>query len=136
MGCRTSSLWAISVSNASIFKAKELNENGSNFIDDIIPLNRNEQLKIPQRHYYENDILKYREEWTGDVWKTIYYLLVHHQDNLTISYYYNINYRGIAHIKLKNRNIIILEDALGEINKYDYFADFNNYLELLKQINK
>lgn len=116
--------------------AKVLNENGSIFIDDIIPLNRNEQLKIPQRHYYENDILKYREEWTGDVWKTIYYLLVHHQDNLTISYYYNINYRGIAHIKLKNRNIIILEDALGEINKYDYFADFNNYLELLKQINK
>jgi glycosyltransferase involved in cell wall biosynthesis len=110
-----------------------LNENGSIFIDDIIPLNHNEQLKIPQRHYYENDILKYREEWTGDVWKTIYYLLVHHQDNLTISYYYNINYRGIAHIKLQNldRNLEVSDTALVEIDKYEYFADFNHYLELL-----
>jgi hypothetical protein len=123
-----------------------LNENGSIFIDDIIPLNYNEQLKIPQRHYYENDILKYREEWTGDVWKTIYYLLVHYKDNLTISYYYNINYRGIAHIKLKNQNqnqnqnqnLILSEDALEEINKYEYFTDFNNYLDLLTNeiINK
>jgi glycosyltransferase involved in cell wall biosynthesis len=44
-----------------------LAENGSIFIDDIIPLNYNEQLRIPQKHYYENDILKYGEEWTGDV---------------------------------------------------------------------
>jgi hypothetical protein len=30
---------------------KVLNDNGSIFIDDIIPLNYNEQLKIPERHY-------------------------------------------------------------------------------------
>ena len=116
-----------------------LNENGSIFIDDIIPLNYNEQLKIPQRHYYENDILKYREEWTGDVWKTVYYLLVHYRDNLTISYYSNINYRGVAHIKLINQetksiNKINQLSALEEINKYEYFKDFNNYLELLTSI--
>jgi glycosyltransferase involved in cell wall biosynthesis len=115
---------------------KVLNKNGSIFIDDIIPLNYNEQLKIPQRHYYENDILKYREEWTGDVWKTIYYLLVHHKDNLTISYYYNINYRGVAHIQVNTSETNLIDlinelSALEKINKYEYFTDFNNYLQLL-----
>jgi hypothetical protein len=110
-----------------------LNKNGSIFIDDIIPLNYNEQLKIPERHYYENGILKYGEEWTGDIWKFIYYLLVHYKDQLSFSYYYNINYRGIAHIKIKHnsKKIKILEDALEEINKYEYFKDFNNYLQLV-----
>ena len=107
-----------------------LAENGSIFIDDIIPLNHNEQLRIPQKHYYENDILKYGEEWTGDVWKTIYYLLVHYKDDITISYYYNINYRGIAHIKIKNPFIIDIV-SIAEINQFEYFKDFNNYLKLL-----
>jgi glycosyltransferase involved in cell wall biosynthesis len=113
-----------------------LNENGSILIDDIIPLNYNEQLTIPLRHYYENGILKYGEEWTGDVWKTIYYLLVHYQDKLSFSYYYNINYRGIAHIKLKTKfTIFTTEEELikivEKINQYEYFNDFNHYLHLL-----
>ena len=108
-----------------------LNDNGSIFIDDIIPLNYNEQLKIPERHYYENGILKYGEEWTGDIWKLIYYLLVHHKDDLIFLYYYNINYRGIAHIKIKNKKLKLSEDVLEEINKYEYFKDFNNYLQLI-----
>jgi glycosyltransferase involved in cell wall biosynthesis len=115
---------------------KILNNNGSIFIDDIIPLNYNEQLRIPLRHRYENGILKYGEEWTGDVWKTIYYLLVHYQDNLSFSYHYNINYRGIAHIKVKNNFTITLSEEterkiVEEINQYDYFKDFNSYLQLL-----
>lgn len=109
-----------------------LAENGSIFIDDIIPLNYNEQLRIPQKHYYENGILKYKEEWTGDVWKVIYYLLVHYKDTLTISYSYNINYRGVAHIKLTDFFTKIKEeDAIKEINTYDYFIDFRIYLKLL-----
>ena len=108
-----------------------LTENGSIFIDDIIPLNYNEQLRIPGKHYYENDILKYGEEWTGDVWKTIYYLLVHYKEVITISYYYNINYRGIAHIKIKEPFTIIENDAIVKIKQYEYFKDFNNYLQLL-----
>ena len=115
---------------------KILNSNGSIFIDDIIPLNYNEQLRIPQKHYYENGILKYGEEWTGDVWKTIYYLLVHYNDKLTISYYYNINYRGVLHIKVKELFEIIEEVVVKEINKIEYFKDFNNYLQLLTNINK
>jgi glycosyltransferase involved in cell wall biosynthesis len=116
---------------------KFLNDNGSIFIDDIIPLNYNEQLRIPLRHHYENGILKYGEEWTGDVWKTIYYLLVHYQENLSFSYHYNINYRGIAHIKLKNKFTIILSEnkILEEINQYDYFKDFKQYLQLLTRLN-
>ena len=115
---------------------KILNENGTIFIDDIIPLNYNEQLTIPLNHYYENGILKYREEWTGDVWKTLYYLLVHYQDKLSISYYYNINYRGVAHIKLKTKFTIFIskedEDKIvKEINEYNYFEEFNHYLHLL-----
>jgi len=117
-----------------------LNDNGSIFIDDIIPLNYNEQLKIPLRHHYENGILKYGEEWTGDVWKTIYYLLVHYQDYLSFSYHYNINYRGIAHIKLKTKFTIILSEEnerkiVEEMNQYDYFKDFKQYLDLLTKLN-
>ena len=112
-----------------------LNENGSILIDDIIPLNYNEQLTIPLRHYYENGILKYGEEWTGDVWKTVYYLLVHYKDKLSFSYYYNINYRGIAHIKLLSSTIFISEKdqskILEEINQYEYFKNFSHYLHLL-----
>jgi hypothetical protein len=115
---------------------KFLNEKGSIFIDDILPLNYNEQLRIPLRHHYENGILKYGEEWTGDVWKTVYYLLVHHQDILSISYYYNINYRGIAHIKLKTKCINFLSEKnegkiLEKIKGFDYFKDFKQYLRLL-----
>ena len=117
-----------------------LNDNGSIFIDDIIPLNYNEQLRIPLRHHYENGILKYGEEWTGDVWKTIYYLLVHYKDNLSVSYHYNINYRGIAHIKLKTKFTIILSEEnerkiVEEINQYSYFKDFKQYLQLLTKFN-
>jgi hypothetical protein len=113
-----------------------LNDNGSILIDDIIPLNYNEQLTIPLRHYYENGILKYGEEWTGDVWKTVYYLLVHYKDKLDFSYHYNINYRGIAHIKLKSKFTIFISEEeqfkiLEEINQYKYFNNFNHYLELL-----
>ena len=102
-----------------------LSENGSIFIDDVIPLNHNEQLRIPQKHYYENGILKYGEEWTGDVWKVIYYLLVHYKDKLTLTYFYNITYRGIAHIKINELFKIIEEEAIEEINSYEYFKDFN-----------
>ena len=115
---------------------KILNNNGSIFIDDIIPLNYNEQLRIPQKHHYENGILKYGEEWTGDVWKTIYYLLVHYKDKLTISYSYNINYRGVAHIKIRELIEVSEEDnALNEISQYEYFTDFNKYLKLLTNVN-
>ena len=54
---------------------KKLNPNGSILIHDILPMNEREQLKFPINHVYENGILKYRESWTGDVWKFIYYLL-------------------------------------------------------------
>jgi len=113
-----------------------LAENGSIFIDDIIPLNYNEQLRIPKKHYYENGILKYKEEWTGDVWKTINYLLVHYKDYLTFSYYYNINYRGVVHIKIKKLFLIIEDAAIAEISQFEYFKDFNNYLQLLTNYNK
>ena len=114
-----------------------LEENGSIFIDDIIPLNYNEQLRIPQKHYYENGILKYGEEWTGDVWKMVYYLLVHYKDKLTITYYYNINFRGIAHIKIKEK-FVLQEDIviINQISQYSYFKDFTLYLKLLTNNNQ
>ena len=52
-----------------------LNNNGVIIIDDIIPQSEREQLITPIKHAYENGILKYREPWTGDVWKVVYYLI-------------------------------------------------------------
>jgi hypothetical protein len=37
----------------------------------------------------------------------------------------------MAHIKIKNQKIKISDDALEKINKYEYFKDFNNYLQLI-----
>jgi len=108
---------------------KVLNENGIICIDDIIPLNYNEQLKIPVNHYYENSILKYGEEWTGDVWKFVYHLLKFYKDKLKFYYYYNINYRGIIIIKLLEKFKVIVSN--DELNEYIYFDNFNDYINLL-----
>jgi glycosyltransferase involved in cell wall biosynthesis len=110
---------------------KILNKNGVIFIDDCIPLNYNEQLKIPLKHYYENGILKYREEWTGDVWKFIYHLLLNYKDKFTFKYFHNINYRGILCIKIIQPFEVSVTNY-DVINNYSYFEDFNNYLKLLQ----
>jgi len=111
-----------------------LSSNGTIFMDDILPLNYNEQLKIPIKHYYENGILKYGENWTGDVWKVLYHILLHYNDNIyDFSFYYNINFRGIAVFKIKHKFQINLNDV-DIINSYDYFKDFNNYVKLLNNI--
>ena len=111
---------------------KVLSKNGTIFIDDILPFNYNEQLKVPLKHYYENNILKYGENWTGDVWKVIYYILMNYKDNLSsFNYYYNSNFRGIALFKIKEY-FQIEEFAIDEINNFDYFKDYKNYIHLLE----
>jgi hypothetical protein len=114
---------------------KALKNNGSIFIDDILPLTYNEQLKIPRKHYYENGILKYGEEWTGDIWKVVYHILKNYSHNLLLEetkYFYNAFYRGVLHLKLKEKfEISDSESELTTINGYNYFTDFPVYLELL-----
>lgn len=113
-----------------------LTKNGFIFIDDILPFNYNEQLKIPVKHYYENGILKYGENWTGDVWKVIYYILLNFSDKLsTFKYYYNINFRGIAAIQLLDPFQVSL-DSVDEINNYNYYDDYKKYVELLGHVCK
>lgn len=110
-----------------------LSIDGTIFIDDIIPLNYNEQLKIPIKHYYENNILKYNENWTGDIWKVVYYMLLNFINKIKkFQYFYNINYRGVAMIKFEDKFIInINEQLIQMINNYDYFTEFPKYLQLL-----
>jgi len=110
-----------------------LADDGLIFIDDILPFNYNEQLKIPIKHYYENGILKYAENWTGDVWKVIYYLLVKHANKLSLcNYYYNIHFRGICVLKLKEK-FQLNENDIHIINEYDYFTDYSHYVMLLQE---
>jgi len=112
-----------------------LQEGGTIFIDDILPLTYNEQLKIPRKHYYENGILKYGEEWTGDIWKVVYYILKNYAFTHLIlpetKYLYNPYYRGVLSLKLK-KIFKIEEEEVNVINAYDYFTDFPKYLELLE----
>ena len=112
-----------------------LNQDGFIFIDDILPLNYNEQLKIPRKHRYENGILKYGEEWTGDVWKVIYHVLHKYLGNINFGYFYNINYRGVFYMNIKE-SFQIPEKEIKEINEYDYFSSFNHYLELLSTLSQ
>jgi len=109
-----------------------LSENGTIFIDDILPFNYNEQLKIPIKHYYENGILKYGENWTGDVWKVIYHLIKNYRDKITyFNYFFNINFRGMGVFKFNEVFQINLEE-LCIINNYNYFKDFSNYIKELQ----
>jgi len=112
-----------------------ISEKGRIFIDDILPFNYNEQLKIPIKHYYENGILKYGENWTGDIWKVLYHILLHYNHNIyDFSFYYNINFRGIGTFKIKEKFQINYDD-IDIINNYDYFKDFNIYIGLLNKYN-
>ena len=109
-----------------------LSTNGTIFIDDILPLNYNEQLKIPIKHYYENGILKYGENWTGDVWKVVYHLLKKYKDKiLDFKYFYNINFRGIGALKFKEV-FKIRDEEIDDINSYNYFQDFADYITILQ----
>jgi hypothetical protein len=107
-----------------------LNEGGKIFVDDIIPLTFDEQLKIPNKHYYDNGILKYGEPWTGDVWKVIYYLLKYWRDNISFSVYHHLNYRGVAAIEVLIPFQINMASSMEEINRYNYFTDFDYYIQL------
>jgi glycosyltransferase involved in cell wall biosynthesis len=113
-----------------------LSSNGVIFVDDILPLNYNEQLKVPIRHYYENGILKYGENWTGDIWKVIYHILKNYKEYIEIfKYYYNINFRGIGMFKFKE-GFKIEHSDVDIINNYSYFHDFTDYLNLLQNNNE
>ena len=113
---------------------KVLEKDGSIFIDDILPLTYNEQLKIPRKYYYENGILKYGEEWTGDIWKVVYHILKNYSQHILVTkYFYNACYRGVLHLKL-TAPFEIPDSEIDVINSYDYFTDFPVYLELLKLI--
>ena len=111
---------------------KYLNENGIIFIDDIMPINYDEQLRIPNKHYYYNNILKYGEPWTGDIWKFIYFLISNYRERIDIKVFHNSNYRGIAMIKIREK-FQINEIFINEIKNYDYFKEINNYLNLLSK---
>jgi hypothetical protein len=112
---------------------KFLNKNGIIFLDDILPINKNEQEKIPINPIYENGILKYSSPWTGDVWKFMYYLLLNFKDKIDYRVFSHQNYRGVVKICLKE-NFTILESTLPTINSLDYDTDFKKYKEILCSI--
>jgi hypothetical protein len=107
-----------------------LTTNGIIFLDDIFPISEREQLKIPINHVYENNILKYREAWTGDVWKFVYYLILNYKNNIEYQLFIHDNYRGVIMLKC-NKKIQINEENIYIINNYNYNIDFINYIKLL-----
>ena len=109
---------------------KCLNKGGLIFLDDVLPINEREQHKVPIKHAYENGILKYREPWTGDVWKFVYYLLKNNGDKLNHRIFTHPNYRGVLKLEVKD-NIEISPTMIEEIEKFDYNNDFNQYKQLL-----
>lgn len=114
---------------------QSLNKNGKLFIDDIIPYTYEEQLSIPINCYYENNILKYRSSWTGDVWKVIYHILKNYNENINFKYFFNSNYRGVFLMTLIKK-FKIHESEYNIINNYHYIHDFKNYIYLLENNKK
>jgi len=121
--------YAIKDVNNSI---KCLTKNGKIIIDDIIPLHFDEQHKLPINYKIEDNIVKYTSmSWTGDIWKLIYHILQYYKDNINFSYYYHINYRGVAVMEIKEKFEIEYSEV-NNINDYDYEKDFTKYMDILK----
>jgi len=112
-----------------------LNENGKVLLDDIIPLNYDEQLKVPLKHEVRNGILKTFVPWTGDVWKTLYHILSLYSEHIDFQYFYHMNYRAVALLKIKSF-FQIPESELDIINNYTYEIDFKKYIEMIENFNK
>ena len=112
-----------------------LNENGKILLDDIIPLNYDEQLNVPLKHEVRNGILKTMVPWTGDVWKTLYHILTLYSQHIDFQYFYHMNYRGMAVLQIKSF-FQIPECELDAINNYTYETDFKKYIELVEKSNK
>jgi len=106
---------------------KHLNKNGKILLDDIIPLNVDEQQKIPIKHSYEDGILKTLVPWTGDVWKVLYHILLNYRECVTFNYFYHKNYRGVSVLEIKEKFEILNSDIVT-INNYNYVEHFENYM--------
>jgi glycosyltransferase involved in cell wall biosynthesis len=120
---------------------KYLSDNGYIFIDDILPFNYFEQLKIPINHHYDNNILKYDEFWTGDIWKVVYHILNNYSTFIKkFTYFYHSNFRGIGKLELNlddnNRRLYIPFEEVEQINNYDYFICYPLYLQKLQEYNQ
>ena len=109
-----------------------LNDDGIIFLDDILPANEREQYKIPIKHVYENGILKYREPWTGDVWKVVYYLIKNYYNKMIFEVFTHPNYRGVGKFEFMEK-VKISPDDINEIVNYTYKNDFEDYYNLLTQ---
>jgi hypothetical protein len=112
-----------------------LNKNGKILLDDIIPLNYDEQLKVPLKHEVRNGILKTFVPWTGDVWKTMYHILSLYSENIEFQYFYHPYYRGVAVLQIKTP-FQIPDSELDAINNYTYETDFRKYIGLIENFNK
>ena len=106
------------------------------YLDDVLPLNREEQEKIPKRHKIEDGILKYVTPWTGDVWKVAFYLLQHHSSQFQFSVFHHPNYRGVLRMYQIDASLRIPDHAFDTINGYDYTRDFQTYLDLLFPVHR
>jgi hypothetical protein len=110
-----------------------LNENGKILLDDIIPLNYDEQLSVPIKHEIRNGVLKTLVPWTGDVWKTMYHILSIYSEYIDFKYFYHSHYRGVAVLQIKS--FFQIDSSEFEIiNNYTYETDFKKYIDLLDKI--
>lgn len=118
---------------------QKLSSNGSIFIDDILPFTYFEQLKVPINHHYDNNILKYDEFWTGDIWKVVYHVLNKYEHLIKgFHYFYHANFRGIGKLQLTDNTtkLYIPKDEVATMNEYDYFIHYPLYLQKLHEYNK
>ena len=108
-----------------------LNKNGKILLDDVIPLNHDEQLKTPIKHHVQDGILKTLVPWTGDVWKILYHILSFYSQFIEFNYFYHPYYRGVAVLQIKE-NFQIPDSDLDIINNYNYYTDFIKYIDLVE----
>ena len=66
--------------------------------------------------------------------KVLFHILQFYRDSLDFSYFYNLNYRGVAVLQIKQK-FKIPESDIVSINAYNYTTDFNTYMDLMKTLN-
>ena len=103
---------------------KYLNQGGVIFVHDCLP-----------RSFFEQAIPRSQYIWTGDVWKFVYYLLKNYKDKIDYEVFTNKNYRGMLKIALKDK-FNISPNNLNEINNFTYEKNFNEYFQVINNMNQ
>lgn len=99
---------------------KCVKNNGYILIDDILPLDSDEQERE-----------KIKDAWTGDVWKAWYYFFENNKHDLDFGHFESPIFRGVGYVKVNKIIDIDLKEAetfMSNLTFDEHYQDYKNLL--------